>query len=66
MNEYNEYVNAVNKIYDYLAKMKAGWNNLDNFNYINNIDEYRQTVIQNADIFKTKPPKERLEALGND
>ena len=23
-----------NKIFDYLSKMKAGWNNLDNHNYI--------------------------------
>ena len=33
MSEYNQYVTAVNKIFDYLAKMKAGWSHLDNMNY---------------------------------
>ena len=34
MSDYNDYITAVNKIFDYLAKMKAGWNNQDNMNYI--------------------------------
>ena len=76
MKEYNEYVTAINKIFDYLAKMKAGWNSLDNLNYIESIEEYKQLVASSAENFKTTktPPKEdpetirkrRLEALGND
>lgn len=68
MSEYNEYVTAVNKIFDYLNKMKTGWNSMDNKNYIESIEEYKQVVVQAADKFKNiNPPKqESLEALGND
>ena len=69
MSEYNEYVTAINKIFDYLAKMKAGWSSMDNKNYIESIEEYKQVVIQNAEKFKkTNSPQqvESLEALGND
>lgn len=70
MTEYNQYVNAVNKIFDYLAKMKAGWNSLDNINYIESIEEYKQVVISSAEVFKTAPQKpgkpHNLEELGND
>jgi len=60
MDDYNRYVTAVNKIYDYLEKMKAGWNNLDNKNYIDNIDDFKNIVISKADEFK-KPPTVTLE-----
>ena len=78
MSEYKEYVTAVNKIFDYLAKMKAGWNNIDNINYIESIEEYKSVVVNSVNLFKKQentagnnPPKEtnepsRLEALGND
>ena len=68
MEDYNEFVTSVNKIFDYLAKMKAGWNSLDNLNYIESIEEYKKIVAEKADLFK-EPPKEEiesLEALGND
>lgn len=52
MSEYKEYVTAVNKIFDYLAKMKAGWNNIDNINYIESIEEYKQAVINSVNLFK--------------
>ena len=72
MSEYNQYVTAINKIFDYLAKMKAGWTSIDNKNYIDSIEEYKKVVIENAAKFdKTNPPKqsekvESLEALGDD
>lgn len=67
MSDYNAYVTSVNKIFDYLAKMKAGWSSLDNKNYIESIEEYKQVVIQNANNFKTEvKPEEKVEALGND
>ena len=52
MSEYKEYVTAVNKIFDYLAKMKAGWNNIDNINYIESIEEYKSVVINSVNLFK--------------
>lgn len=60
MQDYNAYVTAVNKIFDYISKMKAGWNSQDNLNYIESIEEYKTAVIGNADIFKTPaaPPAE--------
>ena len=72
MKDYNQYVTAVNKIFDYLAKMKTGWNSIDNINYIESIEEYKQIVIRNAEAFKTPVypqmdnSMETLEALGND
>lgn len=72
MSEYNQYVTAVNKIFDYLAKMKAGWNGLDNLNYIESIEEYKQVVANCVNLFKNQAPptqqndKKSLEALGND
>ena len=68
MSEYNEYVTAVNKIFDYLAKMKAGWSSPDNKNYIESIEEYKQAVINNSTKFNKEdsPKTESLEALGND
>ena len=65
MSDYNAYVTSVNKIFDYLSKMKAGWSSLDNKNYIESIEEYKQVVIQNANNFKTEVV-EQVEALGND
>ena len=71
MSEYNQYVTAVNKIFDYLEKMKAGWNNIDNNNYIESIEEYKNIIIKNAKAFKedTPPqqlPVEEVEDLGDD
>ena len=65
MTDYNDYITAVNKIFDYLAKMKAGWNNMDNMNYIESIEEYKDKVISNAEKFKQPAPVsvEKPEAL---
>lgn len=67
MSDYNAYVTSINKIFDYLSKMKVGWSSLDNKNYIESIEEYKQVVIENAEKFKTEVKEnETLEALGND
>ena len=63
MDDYNRYVTAVNKIYDYLEKMKAGWNNMDNKNYIDNIDDYKSIVTARAEEFK-KPRTVQPEPEG--
>ncbi len=60
MDDYNRYVTAVNKIFDYLEKMKAGWNSNDNKNYIDTIDDFKPVVTSRADEFK-KPPTVTLE-----
>ena len=57
MSEYKQYVTAVNKIFEYLAKMRAGWNNLDNINYIDSIEEYKEVIINAANYFKTDNKK---------
>ncbi|MBQ6324244.1 MAG: hypothetical protein IJI22_05390 [Bacilli bacterium] len=67
MSEYNEYVTAINKIFDYLAKLQAGWSSQDNLNYIESINEYRQAVANYAATFKNPAtPEAKPEALGND
>ena len=60
MDDYNRYVTAVNKIFDYLEKMRAGWNNIDNKNYIDSIDEFKGVVTSRANEFKN-PPTVKLE-----
>lgn len=68
MSEYNQYVTAINKIFDYLTKMKAGWNSLDNLNYIESIEEYKQIVATSAEVFKhpVEESEQSLEELGDD
>lgn len=70
MTEYNQYVTAVNKIFEYLKKMQTGWNSLDNSNYIESIEEYKQVVINSAEIFKNtgqnNNTNKSLEELGHD
>lgn len=52
MNEYNEYVNAVNKIFEHLSTMKESWKEQDNLNYISNIEEYKKIVVDKVSLFK--------------
>ena len=70
MSDYNQYVTAVNKIFDYLAKMKIGWSSIDNNNYIETIEEYKNIVTKSAEQFKQQASnnisKDSLEALGDD
>lgn len=67
MSDYNKYVTAINSIFDSISKMKAGWNSTDNNNYIEQIEEYRQLVTQEAETLKNSQANvPGLEALGND
>lgn len=61
MSEYNQYVTAVNKIFDYVAKMKAGWNSMDNINYIDSIEEYKHIVVNSVEKIKNIPPTKQIE-----
>lgn len=66
MTDYNKYVTAINKTFDYLSKMKAGWDNLDNNNYIESIEEYKQLVIDHAkDFKKEKSQIQQEESIDN-
>ena len=42
MTEYKQYVEAVNKIFEYITVMKQDWPNPDNVSYIENIEQYKQ------------------------
>ena len=52
MSEYNQYVTAINKVFYNLEKMKTGWDDLDNLNYIESVEEYKQIVVSKANEFK--------------
>ena len=62
MQEYKQYVQAINKIYECLNIMKAKWNDQDNHNYIESIEEYKQIVIKYADTFKSAITPKKVEA----
>lgn len=67
MNNYNSYVDAINKIFEYLELMKKELDDQNNLNYIESIEEYKDAIISNADLLKEngETPK-KVEALGND
>lgn len=67
MTEYEQYVDAVNKIYSYLEMMKTVWTDQDNISYLDNLETYKQVVINNANIFdQNKKAPNGMEELGND
>ena len=63
MNDYNAYITAVNKIFDYISKMRAGWNGKDNISYIDSIEEYKQLVINTLNTFKNTPNVEPTQEI---
>lgn len=62
MQEYKQYVQAINKIYECLNIMKAKWDDQDNHNYIESIEEYKQIVIKYAEAFKVAIAPKKTEA----
>lgn len=74
MTEYKQYVEAVNKIFEYITVMRQDWPNPDNVSYIENIEQYKQLVIDSANLFSDKKmitptPSQNdisMEELGND
>ena len=67
MDNYNNYVDAINKIFEYLEIMKKEFNDQDNLNYIYSIEEYKDAIITNAELLKNNKTKiVKVEALGDD
>lgn len=68
MSEYEQYVQSVNKIYGYLEAMKKVWTDQDNINYLDNLETYKQIVINNANLFdpNKQVTTQRMEELGDD
>ena len=67
MNNYNNYVDAINKIFEFLEIMKKELPDQDNLSYIASIEEYKDAIIENAEIIKgTKQKPMKVEALGDD
>ena len=67
MNNYNSYVDAINKIFEYLEIMKKEFDDQDNINYIASIEEYKDAIISNAELLKGSKAKQmKVEALGDD
>ena len=56
MSDYNQFVMAVNKIYEITAKIKAGWKDQDNINIADSIEESKTTVVEAAKLFNTQAP----------
>ena len=62
MSDYNQFVMAVNKIFEITAKIKAGWKDQDNINIADSIEDSKATVVEAAKLFNTqtqpssKPP----------
>ena len=68
MSEYDQYVAAVNKIFEYITKIKATIKDQDNQNLIENIEQYKQIIINSANLFSKDqaPVSNNMEELGND
>ena len=45
---YNNYANAINKIFECIAKMKVEWPNPTNIGNIEQIEEYRNMVVEKS------------------
>ena len=65
MSDYNQYVLAVNKIFEITAKLKQGWKEQDNINLADSIEETKTTVIEAAKLFNTQAQPAAPQALDN-
>ena len=52
MNDYEKYVTEVNNIFSVLDKTKNGWTNNDNLSFIEEINEFKKSVIEGASIIQ--------------
>ena len=56
MTEYEVYVNSINKVFELTDKMKKNWDSKDN-QYIEQIIEYKQKIIDTSKIVQEKHSK---------
>ncbi len=54
MSDYNQFVLAVNKIFEITAKLKSGWKDQDNINTADSVEESKSTVIEASKLFNTQ------------
>ena len=54
MSDYNQFVLAVNKVFEITAKIKAGWRDQDNINIADSIEESKNAVVEASKLFNTK------------
>lgn len=63
--DYNSYANAINKIFECIAKMKVEWPNTTNIGNIEQIEEYRNVVIEKSKQIQIELSKQpTMEELG--
>ena len=63
MSEYNQYVDAVNKIFEYIENLKLAIIDPDNLSAIENIESYKQIVIANAKLFSQNSVSENTQEV---
>ena len=65
MSEYNQFVIAVNKVFEITAKIKAGWKNQDNVAAAESIEESQTTVVEASKLFNTQANTSSVTTLQN-
>lgn len=48
MSDYEKYVTEINNIYSKLEKLKNSWTNNDSLNFIDEINKYKNSIINAA------------------
>ena len=66
MTQYEQYVTAVNKVFECINHMKKAWSDQDNINFIENIEVHKQQLIDKATIFSSGSSVSSTEELNND
>lgn len=62
---YNDYANAINKIFECISKMKVAWPNPTNIANIEKIEEYRNVVVEKSKQVQVELSKKpQMEELG--
>lgn len=61
MSDYNQFVMAVNKVFEITAKLKAGWKDPDNTNIADSVEESKTTIVEAAKLFNTQAPAKPKE-----
>ena len=62
---YNQYVNAINKIFECINKMKMTWSSTDKLANIDKIEEYRNEEKKKSNqLAQTVTEEPKMEELG--